>query len=57
LKFPNNSLVQVKKNQSKTYAAMKEVFKDAEHQKPNDVLPRKKRGHKKMVGQKLAVCG
>jgi len=45
-------LFQVKDNQPKILAKMKVIFKDAEHQEPNDVLPRKKRGF-----QSPAVCG
>jgi hypothetical protein len=45
-------LFQVKGNQPKILAKMKMFFKDAEHQQPNDVLPRKKRGF-----QSLVVCG
>jgi hypothetical protein len=43
---------QVKDNQPKILAKMKVLFSDAEHQKPDDVLPRKKRGF-----QSLAACG
>jgi hypothetical protein len=42
--YHRDYLVQVKKNQPKTYAKMQEVFKDAEQQEPNHVLPTKKRG-------------
>jgi len=45
-------LFQVKGNQPKILTKMKVLFKDAEHQKPDDVLPRKKRGL-----QSLVVCG
>ena len=45
-------LFQVKENQPKILAKMKVIFKDAEHQEPNDVMPRKKRGL-----QSLVVCG
>jgi hypothetical protein len=50
--YHRDYLVQVKKNQSKTYAKMQTVFKDAEHQEPNHVLPTKKRGLRLRV-----VCG
>jgi hypothetical protein len=45
-------LFQVKDNQPKILAKMKVIFKDVEHQVPNDVLRRKKRGL-----QSLVVCG
>jgi hypothetical protein len=45
-------LFQVKNNQPKILAKMEVFFKDAEHQEPSDVLPRKKRGF-----QSLVVCG
>ena len=45
-------LFQVKNNQPKILAKMEVLFKDAEHQKPDDVLPRKKRGF-----QSLVACG
>jgi hypothetical protein len=45
-------LFQVKDNQPKILAKMKVIFKDAEHQEPDDVLRRKKRGL-----QSLVVCG
>ena len=45
-------LFQVKENQPKILAKMKVIFKDTEHQKPDNVLPRKKRGF-----QSLVVCG
>ena len=45
-------LFQVKENQPKILAKMKVFFKDAEHQEPNDVMSRKKRGF-----QSLVVCG
>jgi hypothetical protein len=45
-------LFQVKDNQPKILAKMKVLFKDAEHQEPNDVLFRKKRGFQSPV-----VCG
>jgi hypothetical protein len=51
-KHHRDYLVQVKKNQPKVYAKMQAVFKDAEHQPPDHVLPRKKRGF-----QSLVVCG
>ena len=45
-------LFQVKDNQPKVLAKMKVLFNDAEHQKPDDVLPRKKRRL-----QSLVACG
>jgi hypothetical protein len=51
-KYHCDYLFQVRENQPKILAKMKVLFNDAEHQKPNDVLPRKKRGL-----QSLAACG
>lgn len=48
-KHHRDYLVQVKKNQPNVYAKVQEVFKDAEHQKPDHVLPRKKRGFQSRV--------
>jgi len=45
-------LFQVKDNQPKILAKMEVLFKEAEHQKPDDVMPRKKRGF-----LRHAVCG
>jgi hypothetical protein len=45
-------LFQVKSNQPKILEKVKVIFKDAEYQQPDDVLPRKKRGF-----QSLVVCG
>jgi len=50
--YERDYLVQVKENQPKVLAKMKEVFKDAPQQKPNDCWSRKKRGLEKHV-----VCG
>jgi len=51
-KYHCDYLFQVKENQPKILAKMKVLFSDAEHQKPDDVLPRKKRGL-----QSLVACG
>jgi hypothetical protein len=50
--YERDYLFQVKGNQPKILAKMKVIFKDAEHQEPNDVIDRKKRGF-----QSLVVCG
>jgi hypothetical protein len=51
-KYNCDYLFQVKENQPKILEKMKVIFKDAEHQQPNDVMHRKKRGF-----QSLVVCG
>jgi hypothetical protein len=42
-------LIQVKDNQPKVYAKLKETYEQVRHQKPDDVLPRKKRGFQRLV--------
>ena len=48
-KHHRDYLVQVKDNQPKVYAKLKETYEQVRHQKPDHVLPRKKRGFQKLV--------
>ena len=48
-KHHRDYLIQVKDNQPKVYAKLKETYEHVRHQKPDHVLPRKKRGFQKLV--------
>jgi hypothetical protein len=49
--YQRDYLVQVKENQPKVHAKMKQIFKDAEQQEPSYVK------HSKKKERRLAVCG